>query len=396
MGHGNISHRFVCTCYDKEQKQTFDRICSSIITTLSLPVVVVVGTQPVHSFTINPPKCSNPLQLFRSSHLLLSPSLRCVQGLEFVKKCILTFFSHGFKPSANSTANPLIPSGISQACSTYLTSLNSDSTLARCLSTLTNATSAFAPGSSTPSSASVTSALTSLCADSVSNACPESLIRTQITAFYTACTAELTTNKVSDVIRIYDVLYTIPPLRTSICSKDDNGAWCVMAATTTTREIGDTVAGDSSSPSLAQLLALLYTDNSGALKRRADVTAILPNMTTYHDTNLPFIFFTPDLDATKLCTACSRNVLTAYMNFESNVPYGPGLSQSQLLDTQSALYSAVQSKCPSGFLSGAVQAAGGLSSGGLFSSGAISTVGAEYQSILALAMGAATLAVSVF
>jgi hypothetical protein len=162
-----------------------------------------------------------------------------------------------------------------------------------------------------------------------------------------------------------------------------------MAATTTARE----VSGDSS-PSLSQLLALLYTDNSGALKRRADVSAILPNMTTYHDTNLPFLFFTPSLDKTKLCTACSRNVLTAYMNFESNVPYGPGLSQSQLLDTQSALYNAIQDQCPAGFLSGAVQAAGGLSSG-LFSSAAISTVSVEYQSILALAMGAATLAVSV-
>lgn len=162
-----------------------------------------------------------------------------------------------------------------------------------------------------------------------------------------------------------------------------------MAATTTARE----VSGDSSS--LSQLLALLYTDKSGALKRRADATGILPNMTTYHDTNLPFIFFTPNLDATKLCTACSRNVLTAYINFESNVPYGPGLSQSQLLDTQSALYSAIQDKCPAGFLSGAVQAAGGLSGGLFSSSGAISTVSVEYQSILALAMGAATLAVSV-
>ena len=167
-----------------------------------------------------------------------------------------------------------------------------------------------------------------------------------------------------------------------------------MAPTTTTREVSDTVAGDSSSLPLSQLLAFLYTDNSGALKRRADSSAFLPNMTTYHDTNLPFIFFTPSLDATKLCTACSRNVLTAYINFESNVPYGPGLSQSQLLDTQSALYDAIQQKCPAGFLSGAVQAAGGLS-GPLLSSGAISTVGAEYQSILALTLGAATLAVSV-
>jgi len=292
--------------------------------------------------------------------------------------------------SANSTANPLIPSGISQTCSDYLKSLNIDSTLSTCLSSLTTATSAFAPGSTSPSSASVTSALTSLCSDSVSGACPESLIRSKIAAFYTACTPELTTGKVPDVVRLYDVIYTMLPLKTAMCSKDDSGSWCVMAAATSTRE-DDEINGES--PSLAQLLALLYTDNSGALKRRADVTAILPNMQTYHDTNLPFLFITPSLDATKLCTTCTRNVLTAYINFESNVPHGPGLSNSQILNTQPDLYSAIQTKCPSGFLSGAVQAAGGLS-GGIFSSAAISTVGAEYQSILAMAMGVATLAVS--
>lgn len=293
--------------------------------------------------------------------------------------------------SANSTANPLIPSSISQTCSDYLKSLNSDSTLSTCLSSLTTATSAFAPGSTSPSSASVTSALTSLCSDSVSNACPESLIRSKIAAFYTACTPELTTGKVPDVVRLYDVIYTLLPLKTAMCSKDDSGSWCVMAAATSTREDDDEINGES--PTLAQLLALLYTDNSGALKRRADVTAILPNMTTYHDTNLPFLFITPSLDATKLCTTCTRNVLTAYINFESNVPHGPGLSNSQILNTQPDLYAAIQTKCPSGFLSGAVQAAGGLS-GGIFSSAAISTVGAEYQSILAMAMGVATLAVS--
>jgi len=193
------------------------------------------------------------------------------------------------------------------------------------------------------------------------------------------------------VVQIYDVLYTLTPMRTSVCSKDNNANWCVMAAATTTRDVEDEVSGGST-VGLAQLLALLYTDNS-ALKRRAETSAIVPNMTTYHDTNLPFLFFTPSQDATTLCTACSRNVLTAYINFESDVPYAPGLNQSQLLDTQSALYNAIQSKCPSGFLSGAVQAAGGLGAGNSFSlpSGAVST---EYQSILALAMGVATLAVS--
>jgi hypothetical protein len=202
----------------------------------------------------------------------------------------------------------------------------------------------------------------------------------------------LTTSKVSDVVRLYDVIYTMLPLRTSMCSKDDSGSWCVMAATTTTREVDDTVTGESPTLSLPQLLASLYTNSAGALKRRADVTAILPNMQTYHDTNLPFLFITSSLDKTKLCVTCTRNVLTAYINFESNVPYGPGLSNSQILNTQPGLYSAIQATCPSGFLSGAVQAAGGLS-GGLLS-GAIPTVGAEYQSILAMAIGVATLAVS--
>jgi len=167
-----------------------------------------------------------------------------------------------------------------------------------------------------------------------------------------------------------------------------------MAATTTTREVSDAVSGESPTLELAQLLSYLYTDNTAALKRRADASAIVPNITTYHDTNLPFLFFTPSLDATTLCTACSRNVLTAYINFESNDPYAPGLSQSLLLDTQSDLYSAIQQKCPSGFLSGAVQAAGGLS-GGILSSGAVSTVSSQYQGVLALAMGVTTLAVSI-
>ncbi|KAF8154208.1 hypothetical protein B0H34DRAFT_720855 [Crassisporium funariophilum] len=298
----------------------------------------------------------------------------------------------GTAAPTSSTANPLIPSGISPGCNAYLTTLNADTSLTSCLSTLTSATSAFAPGSSsTPSSASVTSALNSLCADSVTNTCSESLIRSKITAFYTACTPELTTNKNIAVISLYDVLYAITPLRTSICSKDDGGNWCVMADTTTTRDVADAVDAPSS-VGVSELLALLYTNN-GALKRRAPTTAILPNMTTYHDTNLPFLFFTPALDATKLCTACARHVLTAYINFESNIPYGPGLGSSNLLNTQTALYSAIQSKCPSGFLSGAVQAAGGLS-GGLFQSGA-TTVHPEYKGLFALAMGVVTLAVSV-
>lgn len=140
------------------------------------------------------------------------------------------------------------------------------------------------------------------------------------------------------------------------------------------------------------MLALLYTNNGAALKRRAPTAAILPNMTTYHDSNLPFLFLKPDLDATTLCTSCTRQILTIYINFESSIPYGPGLSSSQLLDTQNDLYSAINSKCPAGFMTQAVQAAGGLAGGRLPGIGAaVPSASATNQAFIAVAMGLVSL-----
>ncbi|KAF4611474.1 hypothetical protein D9613_003907 [Agrocybe pediades] len=294
--------------------------------------------------------------------------------------------------NSSTSANPLIPTGISSSCTTFLNALNSDSGLTGCLSALSKATSAFAPGSSTtPSSAAVSSALDNLCDDSVTNSCSDSVVRSQITQFYAACPDELVKNPVDSVVSIYDVLYTLTPLRQSVCSKDDSDSWCVMAPSTTSREVSESVG--SSGLSTTELLALLYTDNS-ALKRRAEVPAIVPNITTYHDTNLPFLFLKPDIDATALCTTCTRLVITNYVKFESDTPYAPGLTNSKLLDTQQPLYDAITQKCPADFLNGAVQAAGGLGkSGGLFS-GATSAISSEYQAVLAIAMGVTTLAVS--
>jgi len=78
------------------------------------------------------------------------------------------------------------------------------------------------------------------------------------------------------------------------------------------------------------------------------------------------------------------------MTFESNVAYAPGLGNSQILDTQPSLYDAVKSKCPASFLSGAVQAAGGLGKG--LSSAAVTTINAEQMTVIALVMGTAMLA----
>ncbi|KIK09655.1 hypothetical protein K443DRAFT_671546 [Laccaria amethystina LaAM-08-1] len=281
--------------------------------------------------------------------------------------------------AASSTASPLIPTGISVTCSTFLTTLNSDSTITTCTKALLTATS-----SSSTSSAAVSSALTNLCADSISSSCPDSLLRGKITEFYTACTVELTTSPNSNVIRIYDVIYAISPMKSAVCSKDDSGNWCAKAST----------ASNSSASGLhATSTPITAADLQTPLSASSSET--VPNMVIFSSTNLPFCFLTPALDATSLCTTCTRNILTAYITFESNAPYGPGIANSQILATQPALYSAVQQKCGSNFLNNVVQAAGGISTGSnIFHSGAVPMIDGAVQNILALAMGMVTLAVS--
>ena len=63
--------------------------------------------------------------------------------------------------------------------------------------------------------------------------------------------------------------------------------------------------------------------------------------------------------------------------FESAIPYAPGLGHGPLMSGQTQLYLAVQNTCGATFLSGAVQAAGGLS-GGIMKGAAIN-VAANYN-----------------
>ena len=247
---------------------------------------------------------------------------------------------------------------------------------------MTQVTTAFAPGSPTPSSSEVTSALTNLCSGTVTSACPQSNIRQNLTDFVVACSTELNADPVPGVRLIYDVLYTFLPLRTAVCSKDDSGNWCVSGPRTSTREFDEDL-----DLGISEILALLYMKNdNGAFTRRDQSSAFVPNVTQIQDTNLAFVFFTPNLSAAQLCVPCLRQVLTAYINFESNLPYAYQLNDSSLLGAQSALYNAVQSKCPANFLTGSVEAAGGLAG-----SSAIPRYGAGYQRITALVMGAVTL-----
>ncbi|EIW76644.1 hypothetical protein CONPUDRAFT_139391 [Coniophora puteana RWD-64-598 SS2] len=258
-----------------------------------------------------------------------------------------------------STSNPLIPSGISQGCSNYLSNLNSNSSFSACTAPIISATSAFAPGNTTATSSSaVGSALTALCAGDAFSSCPDSLIGSQLSDFYAACESELTSASNTDVLRTYDVLYVLTPLRQAVCAKSDSGSYCATQMPSSSSVNVDIAIGSGKS----DLQNYLYV-NAPLSRRDNPVSALIPNTTTFASSNLVYLFLEPIMSSSDLCTTCTRNILTPYISFESNRPYAPGLANSPLMSGQTDLYNAVQSTCGQSFLGGAVQAAGGISSG---------------------------------
>lgn len=296
---------------------------------------------------------------------------------------------------APGSANPLIPGDCSPGCTDFITKFNNDASLTTCTRSLIQATQNFGPGGSagsSPSKADVSSAIDSICAGSVSSACPDNLIRGQLADFYAACSDELTSKPNEKVREIYDVLYTLTPLKKAMCSKDDSGSYCLFDDSDATSTGIKGALASAGGPDLTQIQnSLSYTPSSGSVTRRGE-DAIVANLTTFRASNLPFLFREPEMDSTTLCTTCTRNILTGYFSYESDVLYAPGLSQSELLGGQNELVGAIQQKCGANFLNGAVQAAGGIKSGQF--SGAVKGVSDRYSSIVAIVAGGLTLAIS--
>jgi len=277
---------------------------------------------------------------------------------------------------ASSTANPYIPTSISNSCQTYLTQMNADTDLAQCTSALVAATSGYGPGGSVTSASKsqISSTLSTVCSAGITSNCPQSLITGKLANFYTECGPELTTSPNEQVKTIYDIMFVTLPLLSAVCSKDDTGAWCLSSVNTSSTD-------STLSPAVK-------------LSRRADsVTAYMPNATTIAQNNIPFLFLSAALSKDELCTTCTRNILSSYMSFESGTNYAPGLAQSVLIPGQTALYSAVVSKCGTDFLSGAVKAAGGLGQGSSGSSGSSGALSLRAGSVLAMLVGSLGLAV---
>ncbi|KAI3604144.1 hypothetical protein WG66_010133 [Moniliophthora roreri] len=301
----------------------------------------------------------------------------------FTSLAIVSLLTSAAVAQSAAPSNPLIPSGISQSCSSFLNTLNNDSQFKQCTQSVTNATAPYGPGGdvTTPTLQGMTSTLDSLC--SIDYKVCEQTIRKNVFDFYGACPEELTSNTNQDVLRLYEILYSMVPMKNAVCSKDDNGRYCV---TKTSSLVTDGTSPSGVKTNLVTPNSVISTvqqylwSNPGALAKRAD--AMVPNMTTYANTNLPFLFISPDLDYNRLCTACTRNVMTHWINFQSDVPYAPGLNKSLLLSHEADLYTGIQKTCGPNFMSGVVQAAGGLSDGS--SNGSFKAFGVEIQGFVTI------------
>lgn len=259
----------------------------------------------------------------------------------------------------------LIPSGISNDCSTFLSKLNANTSITSCTAPLISATAAFAPGSSA-SQGSVSNALTTLCASATAAACPEPMLRGVLAGFYAACGPELTSSLNADVVRLYDTVFMFTPFYDAVCAKNDAGQFCATQS-----------SGAAGSAAGAQ--QFLGVSMGGAL---------VPNTTTFATYNIAFLLLQAGTSQDKLCSSCTRNIMSSFIAWETRIAYAPGLGRSQLLGGQSKLYNSIVSVCGTSFLNTAVQAAGslgsGLVSGKKSAAAALSPAGA-----LASALGAA-------
>ncbi|KAJ8522149.1 hypothetical protein ONZ45_g1208 [Pleurotus djamor] len=302
-------------------------------------------------------------------------------------------------PAASATSSALTPSGLSTECAKFYADLNQDTALGQCTTSILSAVEAYIPGgsSSNPTSAQLVSSLNNLCTQKSTEACTDSTFQQRLSGFYAACSNELVSSPVQAVRDFYAVLYLIKPFLSALCTKNDNGDYCVIksklpgSSSATPSGLSNNIANTGPAPLDVQD----YLVANPSLTRRAPTAALVPNTTTYAESGLPYFFLSPADSADTLCTPCTRNIMTSYINYQSSVPYAGTLDQSPIFKHQPELYSAISDKCGSSFLGGAVQAAGGLK-GGILGNGAPRSLGAESAlAFVAVALGATAVTFSV-
>ncbi|KAF8582173.1 hypothetical protein K439DRAFT_1661962 [Ramaria rubella] len=230
--------------------------------------------------------------------------------------------------SSSATPPPQIPSSISAGCSNFLTALNGASGIQKCISPVLDALTSNS-----------TASLSSICSTATSSGCSDSTLRTWLTYFKGNCTNEMLTNPNKDVVALYDVLYVVKPFTGAVCAQDGSGNYCLNNLS------GNSTAKAASGITNAAQTPLTSSDGT-------------PDAEAFSNANVMFLGANPSMDATDLCTPCTKNILTGYISWESSTPLANGIANSPLLASQTPLWNAVQTKCPSDFISGTLANAG--------------------------------------
>ncbi|KAF8610707.1 hypothetical protein BDV93DRAFT_484141 [Ceratobasidium sp. AG-I] len=248
---------------------------------------------------------------------------------------------------SSSSGNPLIPDSAGATCTEFLKKMNADTAMSSCFTPMLNALSAFNPTSGSGSASAITKTLNNLCG---SNACPASTVRSKLTSFKDACGDELSRSDPT-VVGMYDVLYTVTAFKAAICTKDqDTQAYCLLNIGTGS-SVANTTQSLATGPSESVKYAEGHLANSLVSSRRRAQSVLIPNTDTYRNTNLIYLFTSPDMNSGELCTSCTQQIISKYVSWESTTPHALGVKNSPLLGGQSELWTAIQDKCPASFLS---------------------------------------------
>lgn len=127
--------------------------------------------------------------------------------------------------------------------------------------------------------------------------------------------------------------------------------WSSAAPVATGSSQNDTSATRSSSAASASATPANITP-------ALSMTGILPNAPEWSAHSVPFLFLSPNMSSSVLCTQCTKTVLASYISWESRLPYAIGLVNSPLLGQQGSLWTGIGDVCGSGFLASTASQAG--------------------------------------
>ncbi|KIK66236.1 hypothetical protein GYMLUDRAFT_69966 [Collybiopsis luxurians FD-317 M1] len=206
------------------------------------------------------------------------------------------------------TASSLIPTGISLVCSNALNALNSNTKIQSTQMSFPYAESISFPS---PELVHILLGPRHSVFDPDLRRSHDPMIRSALSNISSSCSHELKSNR--DVIALYDATYMLSPFKSALCSKSDSGSYCILLSSANSSS-----SSSSSSTGAAQQAQQHLATPSGTV-----------NATTFTSPNVGFLFLSWSTSAIQ-CTTCTRSIMTTWINYMSNFPYAPGVSNSGL------------------------------------------------------------------